>query len=124
MDTQQNSNMQFGGNAPQSAPSNQSAPDKNIVMGVLAYLGPLVIVSYIVAKNDPFVKFHIKQGLVLLVIEAAVWVLGMSLWQLWMILNIVNLGVIVLAVLGIVNAVQGKEQELPLVGQFSRYFPI
>ena len=34
-------------------------------MAVLSYIGPLVIVSYIVANNDPFVKFHIKQGLVL-----------------------------------------------------------
>jgi uncharacterized membrane protein len=124
MDTQQSSNTPFGGNAPQGAPSSQGAPDKNVVMGVLAYLGPLVIVSYIVAKNDPFVKFHIKQGLVLLVIEAAIWILGMAMWQLWMILNIVNLGVVVLSVLGIVNTVQGKEQQLPLVGQFSRYFPI
>lgn len=95
---------------------------KNVLMGILAYIGPLIIVSYLVAKDDPFVKFHIKQGLVLFVIEIAVWFFSMFLWQLWMLLNLVNLAVLVLAIIGIVNASQGNEKELPLVGKFSHYF--
>lgn len=96
---------------------------KNIAMGVLAYLGPLVIVLYVTAKDDPFVKFHIKQGLVLLAIEVIVWALGvMGFWRLWMLLNLINLGTLILAIIGIINAVQGSEKELPLVGKFSRYF--
>ena len=62
MDTQQNQSM-----------PKEEAPQKDVLMAVLAYIGPLVIISYIQAKNDLFVKFHIKQGLVLLVIEVAVW---------------------------------------------------
>ncbi len=100
-------------------------PQKNTLMAVLAYIGPLVIVSYLTAKDDPFVKFHIKQGLVLFVIEVATWFLiGSMMYQLWMLVNIINLGTLVLSVLGIVNAVQGHEKELPLVGQFSKYFSI
>jgi uncharacterized membrane protein len=107
----------------QSAPqTGQAGPQKNTLMGVLAYLGPLIIISYISAKDDPFVKFHIRQGLVLLVIEVALWVLSMMFWTLAMIFNIVNLAVLVLVVLGIINVVQGKEQNLPLVGQFARLF--
>ena len=94
-------------------------------MAILAYIGPLVIVSYLVAKDDPFVKFHIKQGLVLFVIELAIYVLSMMMfWQLWYLFNLVHLATLVLSVLGIVNAVQGQEKELPVIGQFSRYFPI
>jgi hypothetical protein len=52
-------------------PQNAASQD-NKLMGILAYIGPLIIVSYLVAKDDPFVKFHIKQGLVLFVIEIAV----------------------------------------------------
>lgn len=110
---------------PQSGGEGAKKPEKNLLMGILAYLGPLVIVSYLVAKDDPFVKFHIKQGLVLFVIEVAMWFLGgMMLYQLWMLMNLVNLGVLVLSVLGIVNVVQGKQQELPLIGQFGKHFPI
>ena len=96
--------------------------ENRTLMGVLAYLGPLVIVSYLVAKNDPFVKFHIKQGLVLLVIEIILWILGPMFWSIWMLINLLNLVVLLFTIIGIVNVVQGKEKELPLIGQFSRYF--
>lgn len=94
------------------------------LFAVLAYIGILVVVSYLMAKDDPFVKFHVKQGLVLLTLEVAIWVIGSTVWHVWMVLNILNLGVLVLAVIGIINAVHHKEQELPLVGTFARHFPI
>ena len=102
------------------------AQNNKTAMGVLAYIGPLVIVSYLVAKDDPFVKFHIKQALVLFVIEIALWFLGSFLWSLRLgfVLQILNLAVLVFAILGIVNVVQGKEKELPLIGQFAKLFPI
>ena len=106
-------------------PVNPAAgPHKNVLMAILAYLGPLVLVSYIVAKTDPFVKFHIQQGLVLFVIEVVVWLIGMFLWQLWELLNLIDLAVLVLAIIGIVYAAQGKETKLPLVGDYARYFTI
>ncbi len=118
MDEQQQTGASNQG---QPAPTVQqsSAPQKNTLMSVLSYIGPLVIVSYVVSKDDPFVKFHIKQGLVLLAIEAAVWVAGMVMWQLYPILSIVNLGTLILSIIGIVNVVQGQQKELPLVGSFA-----
>lgn len=97
--------------------------ENKTIMGVLSYLGPLVIISYAVAKDDPFVKFHIKQGLVLLVIEVVLWVLGvMFFWQLWALTQLINLAILILTIMGILNVVNGKEKELPVVGQFSHYF--
>lgn len=95
---------------------------KNNVMAILAYIGPMVIVSYLVAKDDVFTKFHIKQGLVLLVIEVASWFLGMVFWPLIFILNVINLIVLILAIIGIVNAAKNKEKQLPLVGDYAKYF--
>lgn len=124
MDIKNNSERAETG-APQNAQVGMDAANKNMLMGILSYIGPLIIIPYIVAKDDPFVKFHIKQGLVLLVIEAVVWVLGTMLtWQLAMLIGIINLATIVLSIIGIVNVVQGKEKELPLVGTFSQHFPI
>ena len=94
------------------------------LMGILAYLGPLVIISYIVSKDDPFVKFHIKQGLVLFVINIAVWFLGMMFWPLWIILKLVNFAVLILAIIGIINVVKNQEKSLPLVGDYAKYFNI
>jgi uncharacterized membrane protein len=95
------------------------------VFGILSYLGPLVIVSFLVAKDDPFVKFHIKQGLVLLAIDAILWVMSWTFWMfspLWMLYNLVNLAILVLVILGIMNVVNNKEQELPIVGSFAKNF--
>ena len=100
----------------------QNKDSNKTLMGALAYLGPLVIIPYLSAKDDPFVKFHIKQGLVLLVIEAIIWVLGMWVWMLWPILQLVNLATIIFSILGIVNVVNKKQQELPLIGKYSIYF--
>ncbi len=120
----QNSTVSGGSNYQPNTPPTSAPSGKNIPMGVLAYIGPLVIVSYITAKDDPFVKFHIKQGLVIFVIEVGVWVLGMIMWQLYPLLSIINLAALVFSVLGIINVVKGEEKELPLIGQFSKYFPI
>ena len=99
-----------------------SAPDNTKVMSILSYIGPLVIVSYVVSKSDPAVKFHIRQGLVLLVLEAAVWVISMMLIFLWPIMQIVNIALLVLSVVGIMNVVNGKQKELPFIGSYAKYF--
>ncbi len=91
-------------------------------MGVLAYLGILIIIPFLMAKDDVFVKFHIKQGLVLVLIEVVVWALGMFVWHVWMLFGLVRLAILVLAVIGIVNVVQGKQKELPLVGSLAKNF--
>ncbi len=102
--------------------SSASKADNKTIMGVLAYIGPLVIVSYLMAKDDPFVKFHIKQGLILVVIEILIWILGSMFWHFWEVIQLLNLAVIILSIIGIVNVVQKQQKELPVVGQFSKYF--
>ena len=116
--------METQENSVSTPPVVSGASNPKTLMAAIAYIGPLVIVSYLVDKDDPFVKFHIKQGLVLFVIEVATWFLGMILWPLWFFLNIINLIALILSIVGIVRAVKGKEVRLPLVGKYADYFPI
>jgi len=106
----------------QSSPA-QSQPEqkkKNIGMAIVAYIlffVPLLTES----KNDPFVKYHIKQGLVLFITSFIVMIVSrMPVIQLftWP-LNIV---VLILFIMGIMNAVNGKEKPLPLIGKFGDKF--
>ena len=98
-------------------------PEHRKLMSVLAYLGILIVIPFIMAKYDPTVKFHIKQGLVLFVIEAVVWMIStMMLGSLFQLLRLVNFFTLVLAIVGIVNVVQDKQKELPLVGSFAKHF--
>jgi uncharacterized membrane protein len=103
---------------PPPTPPNATGPQKNTLMAVLSYIGILVIVPLLTAKDDPFVKFHIKQGLVLLicfVIGGFVFWVPFVGWILW-------LGCFIMMILGITNASSGKEQELPLIGSFAHNF--
>ena len=111
-------------NPPEAPKEVTTTPSSNrTLMAILAYVGPLIIVSYLVAKYDSFVKFHIRQAAVLFAIEIIVWIFGMVItWQISMILNLVNIFTLVLSIIGIVNVLQNKEKELPLVGKFSRHF--
>ncbi len=109
------------------APQQNNIPQtlhNNTVMAVLSYIGPLVIVSYLTSKNDPFVKFHIKQGLVVFGIEVLMWVFGSMLYSLATILSIIHLATVILSIIGIINAVGGKEKELPVVGGLAKNFNI
>ena len=106
---------------PSSSPSPSSGSGKNIGMAVLCYIWILVLIPLLTdAKNDPFVKFHIKQGIVLLIVSIIAgaiswipvvgWVLGVGVFIIWLI--------------GLVNAASGKEVPLPIIGQFGEKFKI
>jgi len=93
------------------------------IMAILAYIGPLVIIPYLTSRGNPFVKFHIKQGLVLICIEVIIWLIApMFMWQMSSLIQLLNLATLVLSIIGVVNVVQKKEKMLPIVGGLSSYF--
>lgn len=99
--------------------------EKNKIFGILAYLWVLFLVPLLAASDSPFAKYHANQGLVLflvwLVIAFVVTVVNIIL--AW--IGIPFIGAIlfllyplhlVLVVLGIVNAANGKAAPLPIIG--------
>ena len=99
--------------------------EKNKVMGILSYLGILVLIPIFAAKDSPYARFHANQGLVLMIAEVVYSIatriinsiVGLSLLRT--ILSIVSLLFLALAILGIVNAVNGKAKKLPLFGEIT-----
>ncbi len=98
-------------------------PDLRLPLAIVAYLGPLVIISYMMGRPDSFVRYHTKQGAVLLGLWVVVHVLSSllipTMFFLWQLLGIVNLGVFALAVIGIVHVVQNQTKPLPLIGTWA-----
>jgi uncharacterized membrane protein len=103
----------------------------NMVMGILCYLGILVLIPIFAAKDSKFVRFHANQGLILLLVEVAY---GIATWLVTLIISIVsprlgfmvgsllhlvNYAFLVLMILGIINVVKGIEKELPIIGVIS-----
>lgn len=105
----------------QNAEAKKSAFDfsENSIIAALSYVGPLIIIPYLTNREDSFTHFHIKQGLVLIVLEVILWVFGMFAFILFPIISIINLGLLILSIIGIINALQRKEVALPLVGKFA-----
>lgn len=103
--------------------------EKNKAMGVLAYLGILVLIPIFAAKDSPFARFHANQGLILC-IAAIIYGVAYSVlsaivlaisWRLYFIVSIIGLvGIVfaVLAVIGIINAMNGRAKELPIIGTY------
>jgi uncharacterized membrane protein len=99
----------------------------NNIMAVFAYLWILIIIPFLTdSKNDPFVKYHLRQGLALIIFEVIGWVAGFILAWIpiigWLIMLLWWLTSLVLAILGVVNVLNGVEKELPLIGKYGRNF--
>lgn len=102
--------------------------EANKVLAVLSYLGILSLIPLLAAKNSEFAQYHAKQGVNLFIIEIIysfaisiisgillfVPVIGALVSGLLSLLSIVFF---ILAVMGIVNVLNGKAKELPIVGK-------
>lgn len=103
-----------------------------ILCSAISYIPPLFIVGLIVEKNDPVVRYHANQGLLLFllsivfgVISNAVRVLGkIFFFFIEPVFNVIAaivggaLGIIIIvfAIIGIVNALNKRCSPLPVIG--------
>ncbi len=98
--------------------------EQNTTMAVIAYI-IFFVPLFTDAKNDSFVKYHVHQGFVLFLSFLAVSILSrllMMTFMIWPIISLLNIGLFILLVIGILNAVGGKQKPLPLIGQFASKF--
>ena len=90
---------------------------KNKLMSVLAYLGILVIIPILAAKDSKFARFHTNQGLILFISSIIVSLLAyipVIKWFAW----VVDILIFILAIMGIINAAKGQVKELPVIGKY------
>ena len=99
--------------------------EQNKFMAILAYLSWLVLIPLFAAKESRFARFHCNQGLVLAIAEIIAWVLFGILkkipligWIFAALSWVLSLICLVMAVIGILNAVGGKAKDLPVIGSF------
>ena len=113
---------------PVAAGSDSADVEKNKVFAVLAYFGILVLVPILAARESKFAMYHANQGLILLIlciasgiplmilftVLAYIPILGplicMALWGAY------GIGIMILWILGIINAAQGQMKPLPVIG--------
>lgn len=98
------------------------------VMCVLAYIGILWLIPLLSSKSQ-YVRFHTNQGLVLFIVEAIYlilrqviyWILFGISWSAAAIVSTVfwvgSTVFLILAIIGIKNALQCKAKQLPVIGK-------
>ena len=102
---------------------------QNKVMAVLSYIGILVLVPILGAKDSKFARYHANQGLLLLIASAAynialrivnaiLYAISWRLAFIGTILSAVSIAFFVLMIIGIVNAANGRAKELPVIGKY------
>jgi uncharacterized membrane protein len=96
--------------------------EKNKAMAIVGYIIPILFFVPLVseAKNSPYAKFHANQQLNLLLAAIAVNIVGTIIPILgwFIILPLGTIGLIILAIMGIINASKGEMKKLPIIGGF------
>ena len=93
--------------------------EDNRVMAILAYIWILFLVPLLAAKGSRFARFHAYQGVALFLLSLLVGIIDRLLpYNLSGLSYLLSLAVLVLAIIGIVNAYQGKAKPLPVIGGF------
>jgi len=91
--------------------------EKNKTMAGLAYF--LFFLPLVACPESRFGKFHANQGLLLLLFYIAVSVVLTIIPVIgWFILPFFGIFILVLAIIGLLNGLNGKVKEMPLIGKF------
>jgi uncharacterized membrane protein len=101
-------------------PAQDKDVEENKVIAAIGYIWILCLVPLFGKKQSKFAQFHAKQGLVLLIGWFALWVVGWVPVFGWFVLMVGSIALIVLSVLGILNALQGNYWEMPFLGKYAK----
>ena len=91
------------------------------VITILDYIGPLFLLGLFIEKDNEDVRFHTNQGLILFLLGVAAGIVGGIVSTLLglvgsLLSGLLSLACLVLAILGIINAVNGQRRPLPVIG--------
>ena len=103
-----------------AARSPETTSSNDMWMGILAYLGALALIPYLVKDQPPFVRAHAVRGINLLILEVIAMVCaGVFSWVpiLSVILNtVVGLVSFAFSLIGIINVANKEDKDLPIIG--------
>lgn len=93
--------------------SNKEDIKKNRYLAVVCYFWIFAFVPFVLRKNDPYVIFHAKQGIVLALAWFLVWVVGIIPILGWLVFFFGGLTLLVVNLMAIAKAWHGEEWKIP-----------
>ena len=113
-------------NAGDAAEGKEKETERKVVFSLCYLWGILFFLPLILYKNDEEAKFRANEGLVLLIVS----IIGNAVFGILtaiggavatvfgIITGVFNLGILILAIIGIINVINGDKKELPLLGKY------
>lgn len=103
-----------------SSATNQPDEQNLKLVSAVGYLGILFLVPMLMFPKEKFAIFHANQSLLLLITAVAIQIIGPMIPILgWFIIwPLGSIFTLVLFIIGLVNAFNGRMKRLPLVGGF------
>lgn len=113
-------------NAGDGAEGKEKETERKVVFSLCYLWGILFFLPLILYKNDEEAKFRANEGLVILIVS----IIGNAVFGILtaiggavatvfgIITGVFNLGILILAVIGIINVINGDKKELPLLGKY------
>lgn len=123
MDQKLKEEMQLSSAGKDQSQKSEMPKGKNTAMAAIAYIVffiPLLAED----RNDPFMKFHIKQGMVLFIAWVIVGILSMVPLIGGLFSGLAMLVILILMIIGIAGALKGEEKLLPVIGKYAKNFNI
>ena len=90
--------------------------EKNKLMAAISYIWILFLVPLLAAKDDAFARYHANQGLVLFLVNIALYIISIIPFVGPILSAIGGIATLILMILGIINAVKGEMKPLPFIG--------
>ena len=94
---------------------------KNTGMAVIAYI-IFFLPLLTEAKKDPFVKYHVKQGLALFLVGIVMRIIAYIPVIGWVLVWLFNILLFVLFIIGIRHALNNEQKSLPVIGKLGEKF--
>lgn len=90
------------------------------VYSVFAYFGVLCLVSLLLKRDNSYIMFHVRQGIVLFIIEVIANVFSVIPFLGFISFILVMIVCGLLSVIGIIEAVRGNKWEMPFVSEWAK----
>ncbi|MBI5002691.1 DUF4870 domain-containing protein [Candidatus Woesearchaeota archaeon] len=92
---------------------------EQVVFGILSYLGILVLIPLLIKKDDDFVHFHAKQGLIMLIVWIAVSIISMIPFLEWIFGSVLYVVLGIVSLIAIIKVLMGEKWEIPVVSTYA-----
>ena len=99
----------------ENTPVEKKTVEDQKLLAALSYLCIVSIVMYVLKKDNEYIKFHAKQGIVIFALSliSVIPVVG------WFLAPFISIAALILIIIGAIKAYQGEKYKLPVISSLA-----